>query len=466
MDLSISSISFDSRETRKEGLFVAIKGTKLDGHNFISKAIENGAIAIVCEQLPKLQKKITYIKTSRSNKALGILASNYYDNPSKKIKLVAITGTNGKTSTVTLLYNLFKSLGYNTGMLSTVNNTINNEVIPSDYTTPDAIEINKLLDRMVQENCTHVFMEVSSHAIHQNRVSGLNFTGALFMNITHDHLDYHKTFDHYISSKKKLFDDLPKSAFALVNLDDKRGQVMVQNTKAKQYTFGLKFMSDFKAKIISNSLNGLELDMDGMEVWVKLIGAFNAYNLLGAYAVANLLGENKDEILIKLSDVSTALGRFEQVNPKTEITAIVDYAHTPDALENVLQTITSFRSGNEQLITVVGCGGNRDKNKRPVMASIALKWSDKVIFTNDNPRNEDPDKIIKDMLTGVKKLDSRKMLIIGDRREAIKKACLLANEKDIILVAGKGHEDYQEIKGVKHHFNDREVLKEMLEIFS
>ncbi len=461
---SVSNISFDSRTATKNGLFIAVKGTQVDGHDYISKAIENGATAIVCESLTNtLYKGITYIETSNSSDALGIIASNFYDNPSQKLKLVAITGTNGKTSTVTLLYNLYRSLGYSTGMLSTVNNIINDEVIPSTHTTPDAIQLNELLDRMVQENCTHAFMEVSSHAIHQNRVSGLNFTGAVFMNITHDHLDYHKTFDHYISAKKKLFDDLPKTAFALTNMDDKRGLVMLQNSKASKHTFGVKFMADYKARIISNSLQGLELDIDGMEVWVKLIGAFNAYNLLAAYAVADLLGENKEEILINLSSAATAPGRFEQINQGAGITAIVDYAHTPDALENVLQTITSFRSKNEQLITVVGCGGNRDKEKRPVMASIAVKWSDKVIFTDDNPRNEDSSEIIKDMLSGVGKSFTRKTLVIGDRKEAIKTACALAREKDIILVAGKGHEDYQEIKGVKHHFDDREVLREMLE---
>lgn len=466
MGLSVSNVSFDSRETKEGGVFVAVKGTQVDGHDYISRSIQNGAIAVVCEQMPKtLHKGITYVETSNSSDALGIIASNFYDNPSKKIKLVAITGTNGKTTTVTLLYKLFRGLGYNVGLLSTVNNIINDEVIPSTHTTPDAIQLNELLHKMVEKNCTHAFMEVSSHAIHQNRVSGLNFTGAVFMNITHDHLDYHKTFDHYINSKKKLFDDLPKSAFALVNLDDKRGQVMLQNTKANQHTFGLKFMSDYKAKIISNSLHGLELDIDGLEVWVKLIGAFNASNLLAAYSVAMLLGENKDDILMELSSASSAPGRFEQVNPESGITAIVDYAHTPDALENVLQTITSFRTRNEQLITVVGCGGNRDKDKRPVMASIAVKWSDKVIFTDDNPRDEESGEIIKDMLAGVGKLYARKTLVVSDRKEAIKTACSLANQKDIILVAGKGHEDYQEIKGVKYHFDDKEVLREMLELF-
>lgn len=466
MALDVNSICFDSRVVKENALFIAVKGTQVDGHEYISKAIENGAKAIVCQKLPKkLIELITYIETPDSSKALGIISGNFYDNPSQNIKLVAVTGTNGKTTTVTLLYKLFRSLGYNTGMLSTVNNIINDEVIPSSHTTPDAIQINRLLNDMVEAKCTHAFMEVSSHAIHQNRVSGLSFTGAVFMNITHDHLDYHKTFDHYISSKKKLFDDLPKSAFALVNLDDKRGEVMSQNSKAKKYTFGLKFMSDFKARIISNSLQGLEMDINGIEVWVKLIGAFNASNLLAAYGVASLLGENKEDVLMQLSTSASAPGRFEQVGADSGITAIVDYAHTPDALENVLQTITSFRTRNEQLITVVGCGGNRDKSKRPVMASIAVKWSDKVIFTDDNPRNEDSNVILNEMLTGVGKSSTRKTLVIADRKEAIKTACSMAQPKDIILVAGKGHEDYQEINGIKNHFDDRKVLSEMLELF-
>ncbi|MFT7033255.1 MAG: UDP-N-acetylmuramoyl-L-alanyl-D-glutamate--2,6-diaminopimelate ligase [Cyclobacteriaceae bacterium] len=466
MNTAISSVSFDSRESKADGLFVAVSGTQVDGHDYINKALDKGAVAIVCEKLPsKLRPDVTYIETSNSSSALGHIAANFYDNPSKKLKLVAITGTNGKTTVATLLYNLFRNLGYNTGLLSTVNNYINDEVVPATHTTPDSLSLNQLLGQMVKQGCSHAFMEVSSHAIDQNRATGVHFTGAVFTNITHDHLDYHKTFDNYIKAKKKLFDHLPSSAFALVNLDDKRGQVMLQNTKAHRFTFGLKFLSDFKARIVTNSLQGLQLEIDGKDVWFKLIGKFNAYNILTAYAVGVLLDEDKDNLLTTLSGSVAASGRFEQVSVGSGILSIVDYAHTPDALENVLQTITSFRTRNEQVITVVGCGGNRDKGKRPVMGSIAVKWSDKVIFTNDNPRDEDPDEIIKDILAGVGKSYFKKILVISDRKEAIKTACSLANQNDIILVAGKGHEDYQEVKGVKHHFDDREVLKEMLELF-
>ncbi|MFY0653855.1 MAG: UDP-N-acetylmuramoyl-L-alanyl-D-glutamate--2,6-diaminopimelate ligase [Cyclobacteriaceae bacterium] len=466
MNTAISLVSFDSRESKAGGLFVAVSGTQVDGHDYIDKAIKNGVVAVVCENLPKkFHPDVTYIETASSSYALGVIASNFYGNPSKKIKLVAITGTNGKTTTATLLFNLFRNLGYGVGLLSTVKNYINDEVIPATHTTPDALSLNELLAKMIKKGCTHAFMEVSSHAIDQNRVAGIDFTGAIFTNITHDHLDYHETFDNYITAKKKLFDNLPSSAFALVNLDDKRGQVMLQNTKAHQFTFGLKFLSDFKARILTNSLEGLEIEMDGNTVWFKLIGKFNASNLLAAYACGVLLDEDKENLLTALSGASSAPGRFEQISVGSGVIAIVDYAHTPDALENVMQTITSFRTKNEQLITIVGCGGNRDKEKRPVMGSIAAKWSDKVIFTNDNPRNEDPEEIIRDMQAGVGKAYARKTLVINDRREAIKTACSMATTNDIILVAGKGHEDYQEIKGVKHHFDDREVLKEMLELF-
>jgi len=466
MNSVISSVSFDSRESKSGSLFVAVAGTQVNGHDYIDKALDNGATAIVCEKLPKkFRPDITYVEATDSSRALGIVASNFYENPSKKLKLVAITGTNGKTTTATLLYNLFRSLGYNTGLLSTVNNYINEKVIPASHTTPDAISLNELLALMVKDGCTHAFMEVSSHSIDQNRVAGIHFAGAIFTNITHDHLDYHVTFDNYITAKKKLFDNLPSSAFALVNHDDKRGQIMLQNTKAHKFTYGLKFHSDFKARIVTNSLEGLELEIDEKDAWFKLIGKFNAYNILATYAAGVLLDEEKDDLLTTLSAANTAPGRFEQVSVGSGVIAIVDYAHTPDALDNVLQTIHSFRTRNERLITVVGCGGNRDKDKRPVMGSIAVKWSDKVIFTNDNPRNEDPDEIIKDMEAGVSKAYAKKTLVINDRREAIKTACALAQENDIILVAGKGHEDYQDIKGVKHHFDDREVLREMLELF-
>lgn len=466
MALEIGSVCFDSRKVKEGSLFVAVKGTQVDGHHYITKAIAQGAIAIVCEEMPLLPpKNVTFIATQNTGEALGQIASNFFDNPSKKLKLIGITGTNGKTTTVTLLYKLFRSLGYPVGMLSTVENVINDQIIPSTHTTPDAVHLNELLSQMVDEKCQFAFMEVSSHAIDQNRIAGLTFSGAVFMNISHDHLDYHKTFDNYISTKKKLFDDLPSSAFALVNLDDKRGQIMLQNTKASHYSFGLRFMTDYKAKVITNSYQGLELDMNGQSVWFRLIGEFNAYNLLAVYAVADLLHEESDEVLMMLSGLEPAAGRFEHVNAGTNIIAIVDYAHTPDALENVLQTIDGFRSGNEQVITVVGCGGNRDKDKRPVMASIATKWSNKVIFTDDNPRDEEPKDIINDMLKGVGKSFQRKTLVIQDRKEAIKTAVSMANDHDIILVAGKGHEDYQEIKGERFGFDDRKVLKEMLDLF-
>ena len=466
MGLAITSVQFDSRKVEKGCLFVAVKGTQVDGHEYITQAIEKGAVAIVCEEMPQEQSnEVTFVATKNSSHALGIIASNFYGNPSQKLKLVGVTGTNGKTTTVTLLYKLFRSLGYHTGMLSTVENVINDEVIPSSHTTPDALSLNALMAKMVEEKCQFAFMEVSSHAIEQNRIAGLSFDGAVFMNISHDHLDYHATFENYINAKKKLFDDLPSSAFALVNLDDKRGQIMLQNTKATQYSFGLKFMADYKAKVITNSYQGLELDVNGQSVWFRLIGKFNAYNLLAAYAVAELLHEDREEVLMMLSGLETAPGRFEVVKSGSDIIALVDYAHTPDALENVLQTIDGFRSGNEQVITVVGCGGNRDKDKRPVMASIAVKWSDKVIFTDDNPRFEDPKEILEDMMKGVGKSFVKKTLVISDRREAIKTACSLANDHDIILVAGKGHEDYQDIKGEKLPFDDRKVLKEMLELF-
>ena len=466
MNTAVESVCFDSRKATAGSLFVAVKGTQVDGHDFIDSVIKSGAKIIVCEKLPKnAPSEVVFVETPNSSLALGIIASNFYDNPSKKLKLTAVTGTNGKTTTVTLLYKLFRQLGYNTGLLSTVRNFINEKAVPATHTTPDPLSLNKLLNEMVKAGCTHAFMEVSSHAIDQNRTAGLHFAGAVFTNISHDHLDYHKTFDNYITAKKKLFDQLPSSAFALVNLDDKRGQIMLQNTKAHQFTFGLKFLSDFKARILTNSLQGLEIEIEGNNVWFKLIGKFNAYNILAAYAVGILLDEEKENLLTQLSGVSAAPGRFEQVSVGSGIIAIVDYAHTPDALENVLQTINAFRTKNEQLITVVGCGGNRDKEKRPVMGSIAVKWSDKVIFTNDNPRNENPDDIIRDIQAGVGKAYERKTLVITDRKEAIKTACSMANEKDIILVAGKGHEDYQEVKGVKHHFDDKEVLKEMLELF-
>jgi UDP-N-acetylmuramoyl-L-alanyl-D-glutamate--2,6-diaminopimelate ligase len=464
-EIAIENVCFDSRKARKGSLFVAVKGTVTDGHAFMDQVAEAGASAIVCEKLPEqLKGGVTYIAVKDSTEALGVIAANFYGNPSQKLQLIGVTGTNGKTTSVTLLHNLFVRLGYKTGLLSTVNNKINDKVIPSTHTTPDAVQLNELLFRMVNEGCTHCFMEVSSHAVVQHRIAGLTFAGGVFTNITHDHLDYHKTFDAYIEAKKLFFDGLPSSAFALSNIDDKRGMVMMQNTRASRNSFALKTEADFKGRLIANSLQGLQMEVDGREVWFKLIGEFNAYNLLAAYGVATLLGEDKEIVLQELSALSPAPGRFDRLTLEGGITAIVDYAHTPDALENVLTTIKDLSTGNEQVITVIGCGGNRDAAKRPVMADIACRYSTKVIFTSDNPRDEQPEQIIKEMQTGVKPLDYKKTLSITDRREAIKTACMLAGPGDIILVAGKGHEDYQEIKGVKHPFDDKQVLAEILKI--
>ena len=467
MNIEVKGICFDSRKVQPGFLFVAVKGTQSDGHAFIEKAVALGAIGIVAEKLPEaISDIITYVTVKDSAKALGIMASNFYGNPSAKLKLIGVTGTNGKTTVATLLFQLFTSLGYRCGMLSTVVNNIVDKLIPSTHTTPDPIQINELLVQMLNEKCTHCFMEVSSHAVAQGRVEGLHFIGGLFTNITHDHLDYHHTFESYIRAKKGFFDGLSSDAFALVNIDDKRGMVMLQNCKAKKQTYGLKKMADFKAKIITNSIEGLELEIGERNVWFRLIGDFNAYNLLTVYGTACLLGEDAEMVLMKLSALTGASGRFELIMPGSKFTAIVDYAHTPDALKNVLETIEHFRSGNEQVITVVGCGGDRDRTKRPLMAAIACKYSNKVIFTSDNPRSEDPMEIIKEMQTGVGPTDAKKTLIMVDREEAIKTACMLAKEKDIILVAGKGHENYQEIKGVKHPFDDKEVLSRMLKMFA
>ena len=464
-DRLVSGICFDSRESEQDFLFVAVKGTQVDGHDYIPNAIKGGCKAIICEQSPESRlPDVTYVEVENSAKALGIIASNFYGNPSGELRVVAVTGTNGKTTIATLLFDLFRNLGYSVGLLSTIHNKINDEVIPATHTTPDAVQIQLLLKKMLNEGCVFVFMEASSHAIHQDRLSGVRLEGAIFSNITHDHLDYHGTFNDYIAAKKKLFDELPKSAFALVNVDDKRGMVMMQNTKASRRTYSLKTMADFKSKVISNTLDGLELDLDGQNVWFKLIGEFNAYNILSVYGAAVLMEEESHEVLMQLTTLNPVAGRFQRVfNPK--ITAIVDYAHTPDALENVLRTITSLRTGNEQVITVVGCGGDRDKAKRPEMAGIACKMSEKVVLTSDNPRTEDQDQIILDMEQGVPASKSNRVLKISDRREAIKTACMLANEGDIVLLAGKGHEDYQEVNGVRHHFDDREVLNEMLNTY-
>ncbi|MCF8296383.1 MAG: UDP-N-acetylmuramoyl-L-alanyl-D-glutamate--2,6-diaminopimelate ligase [Saprospiraceae bacterium] len=464
-DVEIVSICFDSRHVGINDLFIAVKGTQVDGHVFIDKAINSGAIAIVCQEIPKdLAENITYIRVSDSAYALGIIASNYYDNPSSELKLVGVTGTNGKTTIVTLLYKLFRSLGYSVGLLSTVENKIDNEIIESTHTTPDPIQLNRLLSEMADRGCNFCFMEVSSHAIHQKRIAGLEFVGGIFTNITHDHLDYHKTFDEYIKAKKKFFDDLPKKAFALTNVDDKNGKIMIQNTKAKTTTYSLKSLSNFKARIIENQFDGLVLNIDKDEVYFKLIGEFNAYNLMAIYATAILLGEDKNEVLTMLSNIETAEGRFDFFISDSGIIAIVDYAHTPDALKNVLKTINSIRTRNEQLITVVGAGGDRDTSKRPLMANVSGELSDKVILTSDNPRSEDPEDIISQMQKGVEPLDYKKVISIVNRKEAIKTACALATKGDIILVAGKGHEKYQDIKGVKHPFDDKKILKELLNV--
>lgn len=464
-NVAIEKIVFDSRKAEKLCLFVAVRGTQTDGHLYIDTAIKNGTSAIICEELPQnLVPGVTYVKVTNCAEALGIAASNFYDDPSEKLKLIGVTGTNGKTTNVTLLHRLFRLLGHKVGMLSTVENKINEKIIPSTHTTPDPIQLNQLLNQMVEEGCTHCFMEVSSHAVHQHRISGLQFHGAVFTNITHDHLDYHKTFDEYIAAKKMFFDVLPSSAFALSNKDDKNGEIMLQNTKAKKVFYSIKGMADFKAKILENRFTGLTLMIDGEEFWSKLIGTFNAYNLLSVYATAILAGERKLDVLTELSKVDAARGRFQFIKTESGISAIVDYAHTPDALQNVLATIKDIRTGNEQLITIVGCGGDRDKSKRPVMAEIACELSTKVILTSDNPRSEKPETIIEDMKKGVPALHFKKVLAIIDRKEAIKTACKMANKGDIILIAGKGHETYQEINGVKHDFDDAKIVSEMLKM--
>ncbi len=466
-NVEVSTICFDSRLIETNSLFVAVSGTQVDGHQFIQLAIEKGATSIVCEIIPqKLNDKVTYVEVKDSSKALGIIAANFYDNPSSEIKLVGITGTNGKTTTATLLYNLFTALGYKTGLLSTVVNKIGNRDIVATHTTPDAIQLNKLLREMVVQGCEYCFMEVSSHAIHQNRVQAIEFVGGVFTNITHDHLDYHKTFDEYIKAKKMFFDKLSPSAFALVNKDDKNGLVMLQNTKAKKYSYALKSMADYTCKVVENDFSGMLLSIAGNEVWTKLIGGFNAYNMLAIYSVADLLGMDRLKTLTAISNLTSVDGRFQYIKSANNIAGIVDYAHTPDALKNVLKTINEIRTGNEQVITVVGCGGDRDKLKRPIMASIACENSTKVILTSDNPRSENPDEIISEMKKGVEAVYFKKVLAITNREEAIKTACSLANDGDIILVAGKGHEKYQEIKGVKYPFDDLSVLTETFEMFN
>ena len=460
-DEEVAGVAFDSRKVEKDFLFVAIKGLTVDGHDYIEKAVELGAKVIVCEHLPELEDpKLTIVQTDNSAEALGIIASNFFGRPSEKLKLVGITGTNGKTTCATLLYELFINLGYSVGLL--VENKINDKILETSFTTPDALQLNQLLSEMIERGCTHCFMEVSSHALVQNRVAGIHFTGGVFTNISHDHLDYHKTFDEYIAAKKLLFDGLSSESFALTNTDDKRGAVMLQNTKAEKHRMAIKSMADFKVRMVHNTLQGLELNFDGVDVWFKLIGKFNAYNLLTVYAVALLLEEEKESVLSGLSMTMGASGRFQKVENDSNVLAIVDYAHTPDALENVLETIGDLRTKNELLVTVVGCGGDRDKSKRPKMAQIATRLSDKVILTSDNPRTEDPKAILEDMRAGIPKSKERNVMVIEDRKEAIRTACNLINENDILLVAGKGHETYQEVNGVRHHFDDREILNELL----
>ena len=462
-DIAINKMEFDSRNIGANDVFVAIRGTISDGHDYIEKAINLGAVAIVCDTFPEnIASGITYIQVKDTNKALAFMAANYFGNPSGKLKLVGITGTNGKTTIASLLYQLYKKAGFKVGLLSTVKILVDDIEYKATHTTPDSITINHYLKEMVDTGVEYCFMEVSSHGIHQKRTEALHFAGGVFTNLSHDHLDYHPTFAEYRDVKKSFFDNLPKTAFALSNIDDKNGQVMLQNTAAKKLTYALKSYADYKAQILENQLSGLLLKINGNEVWVKLIGTFNAYNLLAIYGTAVELGMESLEVLRLLSDLESVSGRFQFIVSSTNITAIVDYAHTPDALENVLKTINDIRTKNEQLITVVGCGGNRDKAKRPIMAEIASEMSDKVILTSDNPRNEDPEVIIHEMEQGVAPQNFKKSLSITDRKQAIKTACQLAQPNDIILIAGKGHETYQEIQGVRHDFDDMKTVTELL----
>lgn len=458
-DIDLTGINIDSRRIKAGHLFVAMKGTQVDGHRFIEKAIELGAIAVLLEDMPdSLHEGVTYIQVASTEDAVGKVATLFYGNPSSKLKLVGVTGTNGKTTIATLLYNMFRKFGYKVGLLSTVCNYIDDEAIPADHTTPDPIELNELLGRMVDAGCEYAFMECSSHAIHQRRIGGLKFTGGIFTNLTRDHLDYHKTFENYRNAKKKFFDDLPKDAFAITNADDKNGMVMVQNTKATVKTYSTQRMADFRAKILECHFEGMYLDIDGREVGVQFIGKFNVSNLLAVYGAATMLGKKAEDILVVLSTLKSVNGRLEPIHSPDGYTAVVDYAHTPDALENVLLAIHDVLNGKGHVITVCGAGGHRDKGKRPLMAQEAVKQSDKVILTSDNPRDEKPEAIIEDMLAGLTPQQKKKVITIVDRKEAIRTACMMAEKGDVILVAGKGHETYQEINGVKHHFDDHEVL--------
>nr|WP_315172385.1 UDP-N-acetylmuramoyl-L-alanyl-D-glutamate--2,6-diaminopimelate ligase [uncultured Flavobacterium sp.] len=463
-EITINKMDFDSRKIESNDVFIAIRGTISDGHDYIEKAIQLGAVAIVCETFPEIiANGVTYIQVKDTNSALAIMAANYFGNPSQNLKLVGITGTNGKTTIASLLYQLFKKAGYKVGLLSTVKILVDDVEYKATHTTPDSITINQYLKEMIDAGVEYCFMEVSSHGIHQKRTEALHFAGGIFTNLSHDHLDYHPTFAEYRDVKKSFFDNLPKTAFALSNIDDKNGQVMLQNTVAKKCTYALKSYADYKTQILESQLSGLLLKINGHEVWVKLIGTFNAYNLLAIYGTAVELGLESLEVLRLMSELESVSGRFQYIVSTTNITAIVDYAHTPDALENVLKTINDIRTKNEQLITVVGCGGNRDKSKRPIMGGIAAELSDKAILTSDNPRNEEPEAIIDEMEQGVAPQNYKRILSITDRKQAIKTACQLAQPNDIILIAGKGHETYQEIKGIRHDFDDMKIVKELLD---
>ncbi|WP_314713595.1 UDP-N-acetylmuramoyl-L-alanyl-D-glutamate--2,6-diaminopimelate ligase [Segatella salivae] len=461
-NVEITGVNIDSRRIKAGHLFVAIRGTQVDGHQFIDKAIELGADAVLCEELPeKLSDHVTYVQVESTEDAVGKVATLFYGNPSHKLKLVGVTGTNGKTTIATLLYNMFRKFGYKVGLLSTVCNYIDDVEVPANHTTPDPIELNELLAKMVEAGCEYAFMECSSHAIHQKRIGGLKFAGGLFTNLTRDHLDYHKTFENYRNAKKAFFDGLPKDAFAITNADDKNGMIMVQNTKATVKTYSIRSMADFRARILECHFEGMYLEIDGREVGVQFIGKFNVSNLLAVYGAAIMLGKKPEDILLVLSTLHSVSGRLEPIHSPEGFTAIVDYAHTPDALANVLNAIHEVLDGKGHVITVCGAGGNRDKGKRPLMAQEAVRQSDKVIITSDNPRFEDPQEIINEMLAGLNEQQMRKVISIVDRKEAIRTACMMAQKGDVVLVAGKGHENYQEIKGVKHHFDDKEVLHEI-----
>ncbi len=464
-DIRIAGIEIDSRKVEQGYLFVAMKGTKVDGHDYINHAVKNGAVCVLCQELPQeIRQDVTYVRVESPDYVLGNIVSEFYDHPSQNLKLVGVTGTNGKTTIATQLYRLFELLGYKTGLLSTIQIMVHDQVEKSTLTTPDVITINKNLKKMNDVGCEFCFMEVSSHAVIQNRIAGLHFVGGIFTNITHDHLDYHSTFNAYIKAKQQFFNNLPETAFALTNSDDKNGKIMVQNTKAKIATYGIKSFADYMGQILESHITGLFLQIDNREIWTKLTGNFNAHNLLAVYSVAVMLGQDKQEVLQHISSLENVTGRFETIRSPDGVTAIIDYAHTPDALENVLRSINQVRTGNETFISLVGAGGDRDRTKRPMMAKICAELADKVILTSDNPRTEDPVKIIEDMEKGITLDLKKKATTIVDRKEAIKAACFMANEGDIILIPGKGHEDYQEVNGIRHHFNDREIVEEIFGI--